>query len=327
MPDQAEKLRQLVRTKPKDSLPAAAVRLDGKAMAETERKARLIAITSGKGGVGKTSIAGNLAIELALHGKRVVVFDADLSLANIDVLLGLRPRFNLNHVISGERTLEEVVVQGPHGVRIIPASSGVQGLANLSREALNRLTGQFSGLERDCDFLLMDTAAGISDNVLSFVHAADEILIVTTPEPTAYTDAYAMIKVICEQQAWSGVEGRRHPQAALEDGTLGPARGTIGLVINMAQSRREAQNAASGIILISRQFLQVGVKDYGYILRDPEVPRATRRQEAFTLFNPTASASRSVRALAVRLLKEQVVPGKGSGRGFLDRVAAYFRRD
>jgi len=305
MPDQAEKLRQLVRTKPKDSLPAAAVRLDGKAMAETERKARLIAITSGKGGVGKTSIAGNLAIELALHGRRVVVFDADLSLANIDVLLGLRPRFNLNHVISGERTLEEVVLEGPHGVRIIPASSGVQGLANLSREALNRLTGQFSGLERECDFLLMDTAAGISDNVLSFVHAADEILIVTTPEPTAYTDAYAMIKVICEQQA----------------------RGAIGLVINMAQSRREAQNAASGIILISRQFLQVGVKDYGYILRDPEVPRATRRQEAFTLFNPTASASRSVRALAVRLLKEQVVPGKGLGRGFLDRVAAYFRRD
>ncbi len=303
MPDQAEKLRQLVRSKPGDSLPRAALRLDGKAMAETERKARLITVTSGKGGVGKTSIATNLAIELALRGQRVVVFDADLSLANIDVLLGLRPRFNLNHVISGERLLEEVLVRGPHEVQIVPASSGVQALAHLSREQLNRLTGQFSRLERDFDFLLIDTAAGISDNVLSFVHAADEVLIVTTPEPTAYTDAYALIKVISEQQV----------------------AGEIGVVMNMAQSRREAQNATSGIVLISKQFLQVGVKDYGYILRDPEVPRATRRQEAFTLYNPTAPASRSIRALAVRLLRDKLP--ESNGRGFLERFAAYFRRD
>jgi len=305
MSDQAEKLREMVRSRPSDSLPKAAIRLDGRALAETERKARVVAVTSGKGGVGKTSIATNLAIELALRGKRVVIFDADLSLANIDVLLGHRPRFNLNHVINGDRVLEDVMVEGPQAVRIVPASSGVQALAGLSREQLNRLTGQFSQLERDCDFLFVDTAAGISDNVLSFVHAADEILIVTTPEPTAYTDAYAMIKVISEQQA----------------------RGEIGLVINMAQSRREAQNAASGIVLISRQFLPVGVKDYGYILRDPEVPRATRRQEAFTLYNPSAPASRSIRALAVRLLREGSPESKDRGRGFLDRFVAYFRRD
>jgi len=305
MPDQAEKLRQLVRSKPSESLPKAAMRLDSPAMAETERKARLITITSGKGGVGKTSVATNVAIEMALRGQRVVVFDADLSLANIDVLLGLRPRFNLNHVVNGERTLSEVLVKGPHNIQIVPASSGVQALANLSREQIDRLTGQFSRLERNCDFLLIDTAAGISDNVMSFVHAADEVLIVTTPEPTAYTDAYAMIKVISEQQA----------------------PGEIGLVINMAQSRREAQNAAAGIVLISKQFLQVGVKDYGYVPRDPEVPRAIRRQEAFTLYNPSAPASRSIRALAVRLLKERVPESKDRMRGFMERFTAYFRGD
>lgn len=305
MVDQAEKLRELVRSRVGDSLPEAAVRLSEKNLGQVERRARVITVTSGKGGVGKTSVATNLAIELALQGRKVTIFDADLSLANIDVLLGLRPRFNLNHVINGERTLEEVIVQGPQAVRVIPASSGVQALADLTREQLNRLTGQFALLERDCDVLLIDTAAGISDNVMAFVHAAAEVIVVTTPEPTAYTDAYAMIKVISEQQA----------------------KGKIGLVVNMAQSRKEALNASTGIILISKQFLQVGVKDYGYILRDPDVQRAVRRQEAFTLYNPMSPASRSVRALATRLIQEDR-PGRRQGiRGFLDRFASYFQAD
>jgi len=303
MPDQAEKLRQLVQSKTEESLPASALRMQAQTLAKTDRKARVLTITSGKGGVGKTSLATNLAIELALQGQRVIVFDADLSLANIDVLLGLRPRYNLNHVIHGEKTVEDVLVEGPHGIRIIPASSGVQALANLSREQLNQLTGQFCRLERDCDWFLIDTGAGISDNVMAFVHAADEVLIVTTPEPTAYTDAYAMIKIICEQ----GVDAQ------------------IGLAINMAQNRSEALNAAAGIVLISQKFLQVGIRDYGFVLRDPEVPRATRRQEAFTLYNPTCPASRNIRALAKRLLRQDQPGGKGGIRRFIDRFAAYFR--
>lgn len=305
MVDQAEKLRQLVRSKSSESLPDAALRIDERGLARTERRARIVAVTSGKGGVGKTSLSTNLAIELALLGKRVTIFDADLSLANIDVLLGLRPRFNLNHVINGDKPLEDIMVEGPHGIRIIPASSGIQEMADMSEEALERLIGQFARLESDCDFLLVDTAAGISDNVLAFLHAADEILIVTTPEPTAYTDAYAMIKVLQEQNV--------------------PAQ--LGLIVNMAQNRREAVNAAEGIVVISQKFLQAGVKDYGYVLRDPEVPRATRRQEAFTLYNPSCPASRSIRSLARMMAQSNAPGGKPHWRGFMDRFAAYFRAE
>ena len=303
MPDQAEKLRELVRSQKAESLPESAIQMDGDSMAKTERKARTLAVTSGKGGVGKTSVATNLAIELALSGKRVTILDADLSLANIDVLLGLRPRYNLNHVIQKEKSLMDVMVRGPHGIQVIPASSGIQSMADLPEDQLNHLTGQFSLLERQCDFLLVDTAAGISDNVLAFVHAVDEVLIVTTPEPTAYTDAYALIKVLLE----------------------GDVPGKLGLLVNMAQSRKEARNAAEGIIMISQKFLQVGIKDYGYILRDPEVPRATRRQEAFTLYNPMCSASRSIRSLARHLLVSETQERNGQWRGFLERFSAYFR--
>jgi flagellar biosynthesis protein FlhG len=302
MPDQAEKLRELVRSKASETVPDTAARLETRPMAPVRRKARVLTITSGKGGVGKTNVATNLAIELALMGKQVTVFDADLSLANIDVLLGLRPAYNLNHVVSGERTLQEVIVEGPHHVRVVPASSGVQALADLTREQLNRLTGQFAQLERSCDFLIIDTGAGISDNVMCFLHAADQILVVTTPEPTAYTDAYALIKVVSEQNTDS----------------------EIGLIVNMAQNRREARQAAEGIIMVSRKFLQVDVKDYGYLLRDPEVPRATRRQEAFSLYNPSAPASRGVRALAARLVQDEPAPGRKGVFGLLERVAAYF---
>jgi len=133
--DQAEKLRELVRSKAKDTVPESASVMDSEAIGKKkEKKARIIAVTSGKGGVGKTSVATNLAIEMAMEGKRVIVFDADLSLANIDVLLGLRPQYNLHHVINGEKNIEDILISGPHGIRIIPASSGIVSLANLSRD-------------------------------------------------------------------------------------------------------------------------------------------------------------------------------------------------
>lgn len=305
MVDQAEKLRKLVSSKATDAVPQAAVDMNVHPVVDKKtEKARVIAITSGKGGVGKSSVATNLAIELAIQGKRVTIFDADLSLANIDVLLGLKPRFNLNHFIRGERSLKDIIVQGPHDIQVIPASSGIQSLAELPREQLNRLTGEFSRLEKECDFFIIDTAAGISDNVMAFVHSAEEIIVVTTPEPTAYTDAYAMIKVIDEQAA----------------------PGRIGLVINMAQNVKEAKNAASGIILISKQFLQVGVTDYGYILRDPDVPRATRRQEAFTLYSPSCSASRSIRTLANRVIAGERQKRGSRLQGFLERFTEFFQR-
>jgi flagellar biosynthesis protein FlhG len=302
--DQAEKLRELVRSKAKDTVPESASVMDSEAIGKKkEKKARIIAVTSGKGGVGKTSVATNLAIEMAMEGKRVIVFDADLSLANIDVLLGLRPQYNLHHVINGEKNIEDILISGPHGIRIIPASSGIVSLANLSREGLDRLMGQFSRIEKDCDFLIVDTAAGISDSVMAFVASADQAIVVTTPEPTAYTDAYALIKILAEQSTST----------------------EIGLLINMAASRKEALNAASGIILISKQFLQIGVRDFGFVLRDPEVPRAVRRQEAFVLYNPMCAASRSIRQLAGMVASSSRVNDGSGRRGFMEKIASFFR--
>jgi flagellar biosynthesis protein FlhG len=157
---------------------------------------KIVAITSGKGGVGKTNIVANLGYTLRRFGKRVLIFDADLGLGNLDVLLGLTPQFNLSHVIRGEKQLSDVVVTGPGGVQILPAASGIQDLTALTQQERYLVFSQLDAFIHDFDIMLIDTAAGISSNVLYFNINADEILIVATPEPTSITDAYAMMKVL-----------------------------------------------------------------------------------------------------------------------------------
>ncbi|KXK36021.1 MAG: Flagellum site-determining protein YlxH [Candidatus Hinthialibacteria bacterium OLB16] len=174
--DQAQRLREMIESLHPEA-PVVALRPE-------YRKVRTIAVTSGKGGVGKSNIVANLAIALSRRGKKVLVVDADLSLANIHVLLGLQPHFNLSHVISGEKRLGEVMIEGPAGVKVIPASSGIAELAMLRERELEGLIHQFQGFLPEMDLILVDTAAGLADSVLSFVHAAREVLVVTTPEPT-----------------------------------------------------------------------------------------------------------------------------------------------
>src|SRR4051794_25775406 len=162
---------------------------------------RIIAVTSGKGGVGKSNFVANTAIALAQRGERVVILDADFGLANIDVLCGMSPIWNLGHVLRGEKKFSEVVVKGPEGVMIVPATSGVQEMAELSAYQREELLGQLSTLNAYADYLIIDTASGIAQNVTHLLTLADEVVVITTPEPTALVDAYAIIKLVNSESA------------------------------------------------------------------------------------------------------------------------------
>ena len=171
--------------------------------ADRLRPVKVIAVTGGKGGVGKTNVAANLGLCLATQGREVMLLDADFGLANVDVLLGLHPRFNLSHVLRGECNLEDVIVTGPRGLQVVPAASGVRQMAELSVGEHAGLIRAFSDLYHNLDVLIIDTAAGISDSVMTFSHAAHHVLVVVCDEPASITDAYALIKVL-SRGAWGG---------------------------------------------------------------------------------------------------------------------------
>ncbi len=237
---------------------------------------RVIAITSGKGGVGKTNIATNLAIALASLEERVCVFDADLGLANINILLGLSPEFDLQHVVFGNKEISDIMIDAPGDITIIPAGSGVEKLTELNEQQKEKLISSFYVLDKITDFLLVDTSAGISSNVLSFVIAAHETIVVLSPEPTSLTDGYALIKVITSR-------GYKKP---------------IGIIINMVTSSRIAQNLFQRFDSVVKGKLGARLNYLGHILRDKELSKAVSQQKPVYLFNPKSNASRCFSALA-----------------------------
>ncbi|MCC6443391.1 MAG: MinD/ParA family protein [Armatimonadetes bacterium] len=270
MSDQAQGLRVLAQQQKK---------LARSEKPEQRSCCRTIAITSGKGGVGKTNLTANLAILMARDGERVLVFDADLGLANIDVLLGVSPPYNLHHVLQGAKTLEDIVISGPGGIAIITGGSGILDLAHLSEERREAVLSDFPRLDRMADVVLFDTGAGLSQNVLAFVLAADEVLVVTTPEPTAMADAYAMIKVVSQ----------KNPEAILK------------LVVNMAADGKEAGAIAQNIMSVSRRFLQVPVAYLGHVPADASMGKAIRRQQALSLAYPASPAAQHIARIAAGL--------------------------
>lgn len=247
----------------------------------TRPRARSIVIASGKGGVGKSNFAANLAVALAERGARVALLDGDLAQANLDLLLGVHPRYDLQHVLSGEKTLEEIVVNGPAGVKLIPAASGVPELADLDDYRREALLRSLSLLDAEADLLLMDTASGVSKTVTSFCHAADEVIVVTTPETTAFSDAYALVKLLQSQ------------------GMGRPPR----LLVNMATGAEEAEEAAHRFRLVARRFLRLELECIGVVPFDSAVPRAVRLQEPVVTAFPQSMAALAYRAIAAKFWK------------------------
>jgi flagellar biosynthesis protein FlhG len=244
---------------------------------------KIIAVTSGKGGVGKTNVVANLSVCLSELDKKVVVLDADFGLANLDVLLGLTPRYHLGHVLFGNKTLTEIMVQGPQGIRIIPASSGLQRMSELTLAQRNHLIECFTHLDSDTDYFIIDTAAGISRNVIHFLLSSQEVIVVSAPEPTAIVDAYAVIKIILAEDHKKQIQ----------------------VLINSVERAEDAQEVFCQINSVVKRFLNREVEYLGHVERDSHVPQAVRSQMLVTHRFPNASASRSFRNLARRIAQQE----------------------
>ena len=244
---------------------------------------RVIAITSGKGGVGKTNIAANFAYIFSKMGERVLLLDADTGLANIDVILGITPKYSLFHVLHGEKTLSEATVQGPGGIKILPAASGIQEMAELSRDQKLTLLKELDGLIESLDFLFIDTAAGIAENVMYFNMVAEEIIIVVSPEPTSLTDAYALIKLL-----YQGYSAKRFM-----------------LLVNMVTGPNEAKEVYRRLNNATDHFLNISIEYLGYILCDKTVHEAVKQQTMLVKLFPHSRASKCLFKVAERLRQER----------------------
>lgn len=251
---------------------------------------RSVAIVSGKGGVGKTTLVTNLAIALHREGLRVLVVDGDLGMANVDLLLGLVPRFTLHDVVVGERTPEEVLIRTEDGIHLLPGASGIEEMANLDDLRCERLLRCVATVEGGMDLILIDTAPGIHRSTTHLARAADDVIVVTTPEPSSWADAYATLRVLARK-------GPRRPQP-------GPW-----LVVNQARDADEARATMARLCETSRRFLSIEPKALGYVLEDPAVGSAIRRQEPVLRLFPSCPASCCIELLAQRLITSPD-PGK-----------------
>jgi len=263
---------------------------------------RVFSITSGKGGVGKTAVVANLAVLLARMGKRVLILDADLGLANIDVVFGLAPGHNLNHFFTGEQGLDAILTDGPGGIKILPAGSGVQRFTRLDSEQKMRLLEALDAMHNDFDFVLIDTEAGISENVTYFTTAAHEILVVTTPDPTAITDAYALMKLLSNQYH------EKH----------------FNLIVNFIKNEEEALDVYRKLTMVANRYLDISIDYIGSIPRDRLMVDAIRKQQVLVQLFPESKTSAAFEALARSIIQEpQTQEPKGSIQFFWKRLLEF----
>lgn len=263
------------------------------------RPVRVIAVTSGKGGVGKTNVSVNLAVAMAEEGQRVMLLDADLGLANVDVMLGLHPEYDLSHVIQGQRTLEEIIVTGPAGLQIVPASSGTKMMAELTPVEHAGVIRAFSELNSDLDVLIIDTAAGIADSVVSFSRAAQEVIVVVCDEPASITDAYALIKLLSREY---GIQRFR-------------------VLANMAHSAQEGRELFAKIARVTERYLDVTLDFIGAVPFDDYLRKAVKRQKAVVEAYPRSRAAMAFKTLAQRAEKWPVPNGAaGHLEFFVERL-------
>lgn len=288
--DQASSLREMVKGRGASSVRRGALR---------SSSTRVISITSGKGGVGKTNMVANLAVAFANMGKRVLIFDADMGLANVDIVFGIHPQFHVGHVITGEKELSEVIAMASERIGVIPAASGDTAFADLTEGQKLSLLAEFDGLDNLYDIMLIDTAAGISSNVIYFNSAAEECIVVVTGEPTSVTDAYGMIKVMF-------LNGTKH----------------FKLLVNMARGLQEAKAVYATLSQAADRFLNGVVLEFlGYVPFDDHLRQAVVGRSPVIKQYPGATSSRSIAKLAEQILKS---PSGTSGTGnisfFMNRL-------
>lgn len=258
---------------------------------------RIIAVTSGKGGVGKTSFTVNLAIALRKLGFRVLIMDGDLGMANVDVAFGLTPKYTLQQLIARERKIEDIIMWGPEGIGIIPGGSGIQDLSNLEKSDLENIVVNMGRLEKLTDILLIDTGAGISPTVINFLQASDDIILVTTPEPTSLTDAYSLLKVVYSE--------RRD--------------GPVNVVVNRVRTEKDGNATFARLNMVVSKFLNGSVNLLGWVFDDPNVFQAVMRQEPIGLSYPETRAYRCIEWVASNVMGIYKNPPRKAGgiRGFL----------
>ncbi|WP_404356835.1 MinD/ParA family protein [Methylotuvimicrobium sp. KM1] len=263
---------------------------------------RVIAVTSGKGGVGKTNLSVNLGLALAEQGKRVALLDADMGLANVDVLLGMYPKFNLSHVLKGEKTLNEIIVTGPSGLQVIPASSGLQHMSDLSTVEQAAVIRAFSDIDQDLDVLIVDTAAGISSSVINFARACQEVIVVVCDEPTSLTDAYAFIKLLNRDYGLS----RFH------------------ILTNMVQSAQQGQNLFQKLTKVTDRYLDVTLQFAGAVPYDEYLRKAVQQQSPVIAAYPRSKASLALKNVA-RQINSWPIKGQAGGylEFFIERMIQY----
>ncbi|SPF31495.1 Site-determining protein [Candidatus Desulfosporosinus infrequens] len=268
-------------------------------------KLRVIAVTSGKGGVGKTNFTVNLALALAEYGQRIIILDGDLGLANVDIAFGLTARYTIEHLLSGEKTIEEILLSGPRGIGIIPGGSGVQELANLERDKLMHVIANLGRLEKMADLLIIDTGAGLGKTVTNFLRAADDIIIVTTPEPTSVTDAYGLLKTL------------RHDASEVP----------IHVVINRVWTETDAKETFQRLEIAVSKFLQGSINLIGWVYEDSLMGRSVMQQEPLGISYPESSAYHCIQWIAgtVAGIYHSTTPRQSSGiRGFLSKLLRTF---
>lgn len=297
MKDQAEKLREMIKksTTSKNDI----------SLKKRTNTTRVMAITSGKGGVGKTNFTINLAISLSKLGYKVVIFDADIGLANIDIILGVTPKHTIAEVLDGNKNITDIMTEGPNGLKIIAGGSGIAQLAQLNNEQLDILTAQLAKLEEYADFILIDTGAGLSDTVLNFVNVANEVILVTTPEPTSLTDGYAMIKTITSKG--------KHQK--------------INLLVNRVEDNKEAKEVFNKLNMVTNRFLKINMENLGYLYKSDLVEDSVKNQKPFIILYPNSNISRKINGIALTIAGDENSKSNEIGFGkFISKFKTIFSK-
>lgn len=267
----------------------------------SQNTVKVVAVTAGKGGVGKSNISVNLAVSLADKGFKVLLLDADLGLANIDIMLGLQSKYNLSHVMQGLCSLSDIILEGPSGIKVVPASSGTEYMTQLSTNELAGIINAFNGLSDELDYMIIDTAAGISDTVLSFARSSQELVVVVCDEPTSLTDSYALIKVMSKRYHWQ----RFH------------------IAANMVRKTQDGRDIFNKLLRVSGQFLDVRLEYLGAIPFDEKVHQAVKKQQAVCTLYPKAAASKVIQQMSQKMQDWSFTENAtGNTRFFIERMVS-----